>query len=235
MEEWKLKDAMYNPDQETLQKQIRTKSKGTYFEIIKYEKAGVRYGYTDMFYGWLFFVTLMMMILGLALIKAGILSAKSKSKTYLLLMLFGYVIGFSLATFRVQYLLAHNFSTLSRIVSRILWQTEIILVALGHIGLICLFCKSHILGWLKISLAAVGRMAFTNYILQSLIGIFLFYGFGFGLFGTMDKTEQLWVVGAIWLFQLIASPIWLKYFRFGPLEWVWRSLTYWQCQPMIVK
>ena len=235
MEEWKLKDAMYNPDQETLQKQIRTKSKGTYLEIIKYEKAGVRYGYTDMFYGWLFFVTLMMMILGLALIKAGILSAKSKNRTYLLLMVFGYVIGFSLATFRVQYLLAHNFSTLSRIVSRILWQTEIILVALGHIGLICLFCKSHILGWLKISLAAVGRMAFTNYILQSLIGIFLFYGFGFGLFGTMDKTEQLWVVGAVWLFQLIASPIWLKYFRFGPLEWVWRSLTYWQCQPMIVK
>jgi uncharacterized protein len=177
----------------------------------------------------------MMMILGMALIKAGILSAKSKIKTYLLLIVFGYIIGFSLATFRVQYLVAHNFSMLSRVVCMILWQTEIIVVALGHIGLICLFCKSNILGWLKKSLAAVGRMAFTNYILQSLICTFLFYGYGFGWYGTMDKTEQLWVVGAVWLFQLIASPIWLKYFRFGPMEWVWRSLTYWQRQPMIVR
>ena len=78
-------------------------------------------------------------------------------------------------------------------------------------------------------------MAFTNYIMQSLIGTFIFYGYGFGLFGTMDTAEQLYVIGSIWLFQLIASPIWLKYFQFGPLEWGWRSLTYWKRQPMRIQ
>jgi len=234
-EEWKIKDAFIHPDQETLQKKIETMSKGTYFEIIKSEKDWVRSGHTEWFYKKGFFGTLMMMILGMALIKSGILSAKSKNRTYLMLMALGYIIGFSLAIFRIRYSLANNFSLLSFDLAGIVWQTEITAVALGHIGLICLFCKSNILGWLKISLAAVGRMAFTNYIVQSLIGTFLYYSYGFGLYGAMAKTEQLWVVGAVWVFQLIASPIWLKYFRFGPMEWVWRSLTYWQRQPMIVK
>jgi uncharacterized protein len=175
------------------------------------------------------------MILGMALIKSGILLAKSKNKTYFFMMMIGYAVGFSLAGLRMQYLLDYNFSVLAKDFAFITWETEVTAVALGHVGLICLFCKLNILGWLKKSLSAVGRMAFTNYIMQSLIGIFIFYGFGFGLFGTMDKAEQLWFVGAIWIFQLIASPLWLKYFRFGPLEWLWRSLTYWQKQPMIIK
>lgn len=235
LEDWKIKDAFIHPDLETLQKKIETMRKGTYFEIIKSQKKWVKEMHTLWFYEKGFFRTLMMMILGMTLIKSGVLSAKSKDSTYLMLMAFGYIIGFSLAIFRIRYLLVNNFSMFSNDLAGVVWQTEITTVALGHIGLICLFCKSSILGWLKISLAAVGRMAFTNYILQSLIGIFLFYSYGFGLFGTMDITEQLWVVGAIWVFQLIASPIWLKYFRFGPMEWVWRSLTYWKRQPMIVK
>jgi uncharacterized protein len=50
-----------------------------------------------------------------------------------------------------------------------------------------------------------------------------------------ERLQSMDILRGVWLFQLIASPIWLKYFRFGPLEWVWRSLTYWQRQPMIVK
>jgi len=61
---------------------------------------------------------------------------------------------------------------------------------------------------------------------------FVFYGFGFGLYGELERYELYYVVGSVWLFQLIVSPIWLKYYRFGPLEWVWRSLTYLEGQPM---
>jgi uncharacterized protein len=116
-----------------------------------------------------------------------------------------------------------------------LHHAERVAVATGHIGLICLFCKSSILSWLKKSLAAVGRTAFTNYIMQSMICTLLFYGYGFGLFGRMDITSQLVVVGAVWFLQMVISPFWLKYFQFGPLEWAWRSLTYWKIQPMLIR
>ena len=121
------------------------------------------------------------------------------------MMIIGYAVGFSLAVFRTRYLLDQNFSVLAKDFAFITWEIEVTVIALGHIGLICLFCKINILDWLKKSLSAVGRMAFTNYIMQNLIGIFIFYSYGFGLFGTMDKSEQLCFVGAIGYFNL--SPV----------------------------
>ena len=233
MEKWNSKNSMLNPDHETLQKTIETISKGTYLQIIKSEKKWVHFAHTELFYSKAFFMALTMMLLGMALIKSKVLTAALKPKTYLLMMVVGYIIGFVLAGFRIQDLLKHKFDLLA--LGRIISHVERIAIALGHIGLICLFCKSNIFKWLKVSLASVGRMAFTNYIMQSLIGIFLFYSFGFGFYGSMDRTEQVWIVGAVWLFQLITSTVWLKYFRFGPLEWGWRSLTYWKWQPMIIK
>jgi uncharacterized protein len=89
-----------------------------------------------------------------------------------------------------------------------------------------LFCKGSFLGWLKNGLAAVGKMALTNYLMHSLICMFIFTGVGFGLIGKLQRYELLYVVFGIWIFQLIASPIWLRYFHFGPMEWLWRNLSY---------
>ncbi len=75
-------------------------------------------------------------------------------------------------------------------------------------------------------------MAFSNYILTSIICAFIFYGFGFALFGELQRHQLYYVVAAAWAFQLIASPIWLRHFRFGPLEWLWRWLTYGKKPPM---
>ena len=77
----------------------------------------------------------------------------------------------------------------------------------------------------------VGQMAFTNYLMQSLLVGLFFYGIGFGMFGKLQRFEIYYVVAATWILQIIWSHIWLKYFRFGPLEWCWRSLTYWKLQP----
>jgi uncharacterized protein len=62
----------------------------------------------------------------------------------------------------------------------------------------------------------------------------VFYGYGFNLFDKLQRYQLYYVVLGTWIFSLVWSPIWLKYFRFGPLEWVWRSLTYWKRQPMRV-
>jgi uncharacterized protein len=59
-----------------------------------------------------------------------------------------------------------------------------------------------------------------------------FYGYGLGYYARLSFVELYYVVAAVWLFQLIFSAVWLRYFRFGPLEWLWRSLTYWKWQPM---
>jgi uncharacterized protein len=94
-----------------------------------------------------------------------------------------------------------------------------------------LFIKSALLPFLQKALAAVGQMAFSNYIMQTLICNFILLGYGFALYGTLQRYELYYIVFGVWLLQLILSPIWLKYFRFGPLEWMWRSLTYWEKQP----
>jgi uncharacterized protein len=89
-----------------------------------------------------------------------------------------------------------------------------------------LFCKSGLLIWLKSALASVGKMALTNYLMHSVICMIVFTGVGFSLFGKLERFELLYVVFSIWIFQLILSPIWLRYFHYGPMEWLWRNLSY---------
>ena len=105
-------------------------------------------------------------------------------------------------------------------------------VALFYVGGIMLIAKNTIWHALQTRLAAVERMAFANYILQSVIATGLVYGYGFGLFGSVERWGQFLIVLIIWAFQLWMSPIWLSKFRFGPLEWLWRSLTYFKFQAM---
>ena len=75
-------------------------------------------------------------------------------------------------------------------------------------------------------LAAPGRMALTNYIGQSVIGMFLFYGIGLGWGSTIGLLQTEVIVLAVFLFQMLFSRLWLSGFKFGPLEWIWRMLTY---------
>jgi uncharacterized protein len=128
--------------------------------------------------------------------------------------------------------MTHKFEILSFYYADITHELGRFPTTIGHVGLIMLFIKSGIFPFLQRSLAAVGQMAFTNYIMQTIICNFIFLGFGFAMFGKFQRYELYYIVVGIWIFQLIVSPVWLKYFRFGPLEWAWRSLTYWQRQPM---
>lgn len=104
-------------------------------------------------------------------------------------------------------------------------------VGLGWVGLVMLACKSDSPRRAVRPLAAVGQMALTNYLLQTIICTTIFYGHGLGLFGQVGRAGQLGIVFAIWAAQLALSPIWLRHFRFGPFEWLWRSLSYMKRQP----
>ena len=173
-----------------------------------------------------------MMLIGMALYKWDILSAARSTKFYLVSIIVGFIIGLPLIISGV----VKNFASG--------WTLEFSMffgfqynywgsafMALSYISIIMLICKSSILQKLKSVLAAVGRMAFTNYLLQTIICTTIFYGHGFGLYGKVERFTLLLIVLGIWILQLIISPIWLRYFRFGPLEWLWRCLTYWKIQP----
>jgi uncharacterized protein len=169
---------------------------------------------------------LSMMLLGIALYKLNILSAAKSVSFYILMLLLGYGIGLSVNYYETKMIMDSNFSMLGFSKSYITYDLGRVPVAMGHIALIMLLCKVPILKWLKTGLAAVGKMALTNYVMHSIIALFIFTGAGFGLFGKLHRHELLYIVFSIWIFQFIISPIWLKYFLYGPLEWIWRTLSY---------
>ncbi len=96
------------------------------------------------------------------------------------------------------------------------------------IGLASTAAGTMLLGWA----APLGRMAFTNYIVQSLIFGWVFYGYGLGLFGKLNISTALAFGVAVYVAQVFFSQWWLRRYRFGPIEWLWRSLMYGQLQPM---
>jgi uncharacterized protein len=165
--------------------------------------------------------------------KLGVFSAQRSRRFYLWMVGLGYGIGLPLMVFDALELIQHKFAFDYMIHGGILYNLfGSLVVALGHVGVLMLIVQSGTIGWLTRRLAAVGRMALTNYLTQSLVCTTLFYGYGYGLFGHINRTGLAAIVLAIWIFQLIVSPIWLKSYRFGPAEWLWRSLTYWRIQRM---
>jgi uncharacterized protein len=96
-----------------------------------------------------------------------------------------------------------------------------------------LVCKHGIATGLRRRLAAIGQMALSNYLLQTVLCTTLFYGHGFGLFGKVERAGQALIVLAVWILQLVISPLWLRYFQFGPVEWLWRAATYLRPPPML--
>ena len=87
--------------------------------------------------------------------------------------------------------------------------------------------------WLQSRIRAVGKLALTNYLSQTVICTTIFYSFGFALYGTLGRPATLLVVLGVWLLQLVVSPLYLKVFRIGPVEWVWRSLSYRRLMPVM--
>lgn len=104
-------------------------------------------------------------------------------------------------------------------------------LALGYLAIVVLLASGPLRGPFGL-LAPAGRMALTNYLLQSIIGTFIFYGYGLGLWGEIGRSGQVAIVLAVFAAQVVFSHWWLARFRFGPMEWLWRAGTYLQWPPM---
>ncbi|MFZ4543754.1 MAG: DUF418 domain-containing protein [Saprospiraceae bacterium] len=224
----KLAEEKVTPEQ--FNKEIAALNKG-YWSIVAHKAPENQFMQTIFFYRLNFLDIFAMMLMGIAFLRNGILTASRSRQFYWIMVVIGYSVGLTTNYFEVSHIIANNFDVVAYYFTYRTYHLGRIFTTLGHIALIMLFVRSGWLPLLQRALAAVGQMAFTNYIMTSVICNFYFLGYGFAMFGKLQRFELYYVVFSVWTFQLIASPIWLNYFRFGPLEWGWRSLTYWKLQP----
>ena len=174
-----------------------------------------------------------LMLVGMALYKWGILSAQRSRQFYLRGLWISWLIGFPIVIYGVYKNFSEDWSyDYSMFLGSQFNYWGSLFVAYGYICLVMLISRSNSFLWIRERLSAVGQMALTNYIAQSIICVLLFYGVGFGLFGQVSRLEQVGVLLIIWIIQVAGSKPWLERYRFGPLEWLWRSLTYGKAQPM---
>ena len=165
-----------------------------------------------------------LMLMGMGLFKLGVLSAARSRAFYLRMATLGFGAGILLIALGLWRSYATKWDVLDFVlVSEQLHYWGNLFVALGWVALVMLLCQR---GWALRSVVAVGRMALTNYLLQSVICTTIFYGHGFGLFGRVDRAGQFAMVVGIWAFQLLASSVWLRYFAVGPVEWLTRWLVF---------
>lgn len=173
------------------------------------------------------------MLIGMALLKWQIVTGERSKPFYQRMAVIGFALGLPLIARGVVSMNAHDWETFhSFFIAGQFNYWASLLVAAGWVGLTILLWQSGAARWLTSRLIAVGRTAFSGYILTSLLCTLFFYGHGLGFYGHVPRPGQIAVTIAVWITLLVAAPWWLERFRFGPLEWVWRTLTYGARQPL---
>jgi len=172
------------------------------------------------------------MLIGMALLKWRVVTAELQQNFYRDLAVIGFGFGLPLIAGGVVSMNAHDWETFySFFISGQFNYWASLLVALGWVGFTISLWHVGFARGLAARLIAVGRTAFSGYILTSLICTFIFYGHGLGFYMRVSRLGQLGVTLGVWIALLILAPLWLERFRFGPLEWLWRTLTYGERQP----
>ena len=218
--------AFFNPSKEEIASQTKA-MRGSYFKQMPLRVDDAIQIQTIGFIIEMFWRACAMMFLGMILYRKGILSAEKSTVFYRKLMWLGFIPGLILSGIGLSQ--AYDFEWNAAYIMNIGANYKFVsglFMALGYIGLVIWCNKKRILKKIQDRLQAVGRMAFTNYIGMSVICTLIFNGNGLGLFGMLDRLQQFLIVISVWVLILILSPLVLKNYRFGPLEWLWRKLTY---------
>ena len=174
-----------------------------------------------------------LMLIGMGLHKLGVFTGALSRRTYAVMAVVGLAVGLPVIALGI----ARNFAAGWTIEYSMFlgWQYNYwgsLFVALAYVGLVQFLCTLPRLRRPTGVLAAVGRMALTNYLLQTIICTLIFFGHGLGLFGQVERGVQILIVFVVWAAQAVFSVVWIRRFRFGPAEWLWRTLTYLKPQPM---
>ncbi len=170
-----------------------------------------------------------MMLLGMALLGFGFFDHRFTKGIYLLLAITGIIAGIMLGWLRIEYAHIKIVDYVKYMKGHVIppnqfFPVERLLLATGYASLVMLLLRLNIMRWLGRALSATGQMAFTNYFIQTIFCTLFFYGYGFGYFGRLSLTRLYFFVAEVWLIQMVFSVIWLRYYKYGPVEWLWRRL-----------
>ena len=177
------------------------------------------------------------MLMGMGLFQLGFLTGEVSLGTYLWTALIGFGISLPLLALGVTRTYANNHYFFLN-VEEWLYLPYYLTREAGMFAIVAVVMILIKLGVFKRAqrlLAAVGKTALSNYLLTSVLCQFIFLWGPWKLYGTLQYYQQMYVVFGVWAVNLTLSSLWLRYFQFGPVEWVWRSLTYGKRQPMLIR
>lgn len=218
--------AEWAPSAEELQKEVAA-FRGSWLEQMPYRAKAAFFVQVP---GLVFFTLWRvggMLLLGMALFKSGFLSGNWELRRYWQVAAFCGLPGLALSLTGIQQNFARGWTAEYSMFIGSQWNyVGSALVAVSYAAIILAIWKLAWLPSLTSRLAAVGRMAFSNYILQTLLCTTLFYGHGFALFGSFERWQQAAVPLCTWALILLLSPWWIRRYGQGPLERMWRRLTY---------
>jgi uncharacterized protein len=178
-----------------------------------------------------FWDVLALMLVGMGLYKLGVFTGRASVRVYVALIAVGYLVAVPAWAYMARLLVESDFDVVQMVRNDGAAAVLRLFIALAHASVVILAVRAWPRSIPVVRLAAVGRMALTNYLAASLIATTLFYGYGFGLYGQLERHQLYLVVAGIWVAQLLWSKPWLDAFLYGPFEWVWRSLARGRAQP----
>jgi uncharacterized protein len=171
------------------------------------------------------------MFIGMGLFQTGFFTLGWSNRAYGTLIAVGYGLAVPVTAVLTWLIWKSGFQPMTLHALEV-WQAPTRpIIGLAHASALLLIVRAGVLPAVTERLAAAGRMAFSNYLMTSIITSTVFCGYGLGLYGHLSRFEQLGVVFAVWAFILIWSKPWLERFQYGPFEWLWRSLVQWKRQP----
>lgn len=217
---------IWNPDIATLQSQLEA-MRGGWLDQMKVRAPASLSMQTTVFIIDTFWRVSSMMLLGMFLLKREVLTAKRSRAFYIRMCIMGLSTGYLLSATGVWMNFKQGWSLeYSMFLGAQFNYLGSAAVALGYIGGVMLIVKSAPVKGLVKAISAVGRTAFSNYIFQTLVCTAIFYGHGLGLFGSVERKYQILIVVGVWMLQLLLTTLWFRHFRQGPLEYLWRRLSY---------
>lgn len=239
--DWLLKAGMQSSDDILAIKSeedfMKLMQHGTWWDQLKANITGIFFRYQYLFFVSRIWKVLGMFLIGYALGRSDFYKnfAANKKWVYRIVVL-GLLIGLPANYMLAKYMMHHmgDYFMLQQKgwYQTIVYAFGVVPLALAYVGIFMLVFQSGIGKKLFSILAPVGKMAFSNYISHSLIGNFIFLGAGMGYMGKVGPVYYTALGVGIFIVQIICSTIWLRYFNYGPAEWIWRSATYGKWQSM---
>lgn len=221
--EWAQFAAAYSPDPQAIALDLRL-YRGGPAEVFAARAPMTLYMQTAVLFASLV-ETLGFAVLGLWLYRIGFLTGALARRTYAAVAAIGFGVAVPLAALVARSTIAGGFDFVLMERNALLALLLRPWIALAYAALVLLWLRAGAMGGLRRRVAAAGRMALSNYLGASLACTTLFYGYGGGLYGHLSRAELWWVILPLWAVMLVWSPLWLGRFRFGPAEWLWRSLA----------